>query len=120
MDEISLRTSPGLSFVEYLSKPQMRIKWEQETLPNDELCIQNAIILDRFNRYPLVIDPSNQALPFLLNHYDSPKRKLQKTSFADDAFLNHLVNAIRFGLPLVVQDVEMIDPFLNSVLNKEV
>jgi dynein heavy chain 1, cytosolic len=31
-----------------------------------------------------------------------------------------LETAIRFGLPLIVQDVERIDPVLNSVLNKEV
>lgn len=34
--------------------------------------------------------------------------------------MKHLETAIRFGLPLLVQDVEKIDPVLNSVLNKEV
>lgn len=34
--------------------------------------------------------------------------------------MKNLENAIRFGLPLLVQDVERIDPVLNSVLNKEV
>jgi len=34
--------------------------------------------------------------------------------------MKHLETAIRFGLPLLVQDVEKIDPILNSVLNKEV
>jgi dynein heavy chain 1 len=53
-------------------------------------------------------------------HYHSEKRKLVNTSFGDRDFLQHLINAIRFGLPLLVQDVEKIDPFLNSVLNKEV
>jgi len=34
--------------------------------------------------------------------------------------MKHLETAIRFGLPLLVQDVEKIDPILNGVLNKEV
>ena len=34
--------------------------------------------------------------------------------------MKHLETAIRFGLPLLVTDVEKIDPILNSVLNKEV
>jgi len=34
--------------------------------------------------------------------------------------MKHLETSIRFGLPLLVQDVEKIDPILNSVLNKEV
>lgn len=65
-----------------------------------------------------MIDPSDQALKYVMNHYKS--QKIQKTSFADDGFMKHLETAIRFGLPLVVQDVEKIDPILNSVLNKEV
>ena len=40
--------------------------------------------------------------------------------FADDSFMKNLETSIRFGLPLLVQDVEKIDPVLNSVLNKEV
>ena len=34
--------------------------------------------------------------------------------------MKNLETAIRFGLPLLVQDVEKIEPILNSVLNKEV
>jgi dynein heavy chain 1 len=34
--------------------------------------------------------------------------------------MKHLETHIRFGFPLLVQDVEKIDPVLNSVLNKEV
>jgi dynein heavy chain 1 len=89
-----------------------------QELPNDTLCIENAIILKRFNRYPLVIDPSDQALKYIVNHYAD--KKILKTSFADDSFMKNLENALRFGLPLLVQDVERIDPVLNSVLNKEV
>jgi dynein heavy chain 1 len=37
----------------------------------------------------------------------------------DAAFLKTLASAIRFGSPLLVQDVESIDPILNPVLNRE-
>lgn len=104
--------------MEFLSKPTDRLFWQVQELPNDELCIENAIILKRFNRYPLIIDPSDQALKFIINHYAD--KKIQKTSFADDSFMKNLETAIRFGLPLLVQDVEKIDPVLNSVLNREV
>lgn len=117
-DRIGLKYRQELSFVEFLSKPTDRLNWQIQELPNDELCIENAIILKRFNRYPLIIDPSDQALKFIVNHYAD--KKIQKTSFADDSFMKNLETAIRFGLPLLVQDVEKIDPVLNSVLNKEV
>lgn len=34
--------------------------------------------------------------------------------------MKNLETALRFGCPLLVQDVEHIDPILNSVLNKEI
>ena len=42
-----------------------------------------------------------------------------KTSFLDLNFMKILSTAIRFGNPLLVQDVETLDPILNPILNKE-
>ena len=55
----SIKFSNDLSLIEFLSKPQERVLWKEEELPEDDLCIQNAIIMQKFNRYPLVIDPSD-------------------------------------------------------------
>lgn len=55
--------------VEYLCTPDERLTWQANALPADELCVENAIMLKRFNRYPLVIDPSGQAGEFLMNQY---------------------------------------------------
>ena len=71
-----------------------------------------------FSRYPLLIDPSGQATAFLMKQYSS--RKILRTSFLDDAFLKHLESALRFGNALLVEDVENLDPILNSVLNREI
>lgn len=46
-------------------------------------------------------------------------RKITKTSFLDDSFRKNLESALRFGNPLLVQDVENYDPILNPVLNRE-
>ena len=50
---------------------------------------------------------------------DSQDRKITRTSFLDDAFRKNLESALRFGNPLLVQDVENYDPILNAVLNRE-
>ena len=34
-------------------------------LPDDDLCIENAVILRRANRYCLAIDPAGHAMSFL-------------------------------------------------------
>lgn len=118
IEQVSLKMRSEMKCIEFLSSPSERLSWEKEGLPSDELCIENASIMKQFNRYPLVVDPSDQALKFIMNHF--AQQKIQKTSFADEGFMKHLETAIRFGLPLLVQDVEKIDPVLNSVLNKEV
>lgn len=107
-----------ISLIEYLSIPDDRLTWSANKLPNDDLCVENAIMLHRFNRYPLVIDPSGQATEFLMNQFRD--KNITKTSFLDDSFMKHLESALRFGYPLLVQDVENIDPILNPILNKEV
>ncbi|KAI0242051.1 dynein heavy chain [Massospora cicadina] len=106
-----------ISLTEYLSSADERAAWQANALPADDLCIENAIMLRRFNRYPLIIDPSGQATAFLANEYRS--RKITVTSFLDDSFLKNLESALRFGNPLLIQDVENLDPILNPVLNRE-
>jgi len=69
---------------EYLSNPDDRLRWQANALPTDELCTENAIMLKRFNRYPLIIDPSGQATEFIMKEYAD--RKITKTSFLDDSF----------------------------------
>lgn len=88
VSNINMKTSAALSLTEFLSKPQERILWQHEELPNDDLCIENAIIMKRYNRYPLIIDPSDQALKYIMNHYKS--QKIQKTSFADTEFISRI------------------------------
>lgn len=42
-------------------------------LPADDLCLENAVVLERFShRFPLVVDPAGQATRFLLNKYKVP------------------------------------------------
>lgn len=79
VENINLRMSGTMSIIEFLSKPQERLLWQSQELPNDDLCITNAIIMKRYIRYPLVIDPSDQALKYIMTHYQH--KKIQKTSF---------------------------------------
>lgn len=102
---------------EYLSTADERLKWQGNNLPVDDLCTENAIILKRFNRYPLIIDPSARAMDFLQN--ENKGRRLIVTSFLDDSFVKQLESALRFGNPILIQDAEHLDPILNHVLNRE-
>ncbi|KAJ1022342.1 hypothetical protein NDA13_005252 [Ustilago tritici] len=115
--QAEIKFKPELSFADYLSTADERLEWQAKSLPADTLCTENAIMLKRWNRYPLIIDPSGQAVEFLINEYKV--QKLTVTSFLDEAFLKALESSLRFGNPLLIQDVEYLDPILNPVLNKE-
>ena len=116
-------TASGISFKaqnalsEYLSTADERQQWHDHALPVDELCTENAIMLKRYNRYPLIIDPSGRVTEFLQN--ESKERRLTVTSFLDGSFVKQLESALRFGNPILIQDAEHMDPILNHVLNKE-
>ncbi|KZV92126.1 dynein heavy chain protein 1 [Exidia glandulosa HHB12029] len=118
LSDAAIKFKPELSFPDYLSTADDRLNWQSKSLPADNLCTENAIMLKRFSRYPLIIDPTGQATTFLMNEFKD--RKMTVTSFLDEAFLKVLESALRFGNPLLIQDVEHLDPILNAVLNKEI
>ena len=102
---------------EYLSDADERLSWQENGLPVDDLCTENAIILKRFNRYPLIIDPTGRIPEFLQKEHKD--RRLTVTSFLDDTFSKQLESSLRFGNPILIQDAEYLDPVLNHILNKE-
>ena len=102
---------------EYLSTADERNEWQENSLPVDDLCTENAIILKRFNRYPLIIDPTSRIPDFLSK--ECKGRRLSVTSFLDSSFVKLLESSLRFGNPILIQDAEYIDPILSHVLNKE-
>ncbi|KEG14468.1 putative dynein heavy chain, cytosolic [Trypanosoma grayi] len=118
LQQLQLPVREGLrSVVEYLVTPQERLSWEQHGLPKDHLCVENAMILSRCQRYPLLIDPSGVAAEFLLRLH--AKDKINKSSFSKPGYLKQLDMAVRFGYPILVQDAELIDPALSPLMNHE-
>lgn len=117
LSESGIHHKPHNPVAEYLSTADERLQWQENSLPVDELCTENAIMLKRFNRYPLIIDPSGRIVEFLQN--ECKDRRLTITSFGDQGFTKQLESSLRFGNPILIQDAEHLDPILNHVLNKE-
>lgn len=76
-------------YFQYVSSADERLRWEVNQLPSDDLCRENAVMLKRFTRYPLIIDPSGQALEFLHREYREKNivqtRLEEKTNFLENA-----------------------------------
>ncbi|ETN61879.1 dynein heavy chain 10, axonemal [Anopheles darlingi] len=93
--------------------------WSAEGLPPDELSIQNGILTTRASRFPLCIDPQQQALTWIRKR-ETPNN-LKVLSFNDKDFLKQLEMAIKYGTPVLFQDVDdYIDPVIDNVLERNV
>uniref|UniRef100_A0A8D3BG74 AAA+ ATPase domain-containing protein n=1 Tax=Scophthalmus maximus TaxID=52904 RepID=A0A8D3BG74_SCOMX len=94
-------------------------RWGSEGLPPDELSVQNGILTTRGSRFPMCIDPQQQALNWIKKKEE--KNNLKISSFNDPDFLKQLEMAIKYGFPFLFQDVdEYIDPVIDNVLEKNV
>ncbi|XP_039735198.1 dynein axonemal heavy chain 10 [Pteropus medius] len=94
-------------------------RWGSQGLPPDELSIQNGILTTRASRFPLCIDPQQQALNWIKRKEE--KNNLRVASFNDPDFLKQLEMAIKYGTPFLFHDVdEYIDPVIDNVLEKNV
>ncbi|CAN0457540.1 unnamed protein product, partial [Hapterophycus canaliculatus] len=70
LTDIGVPFRQELSLRQYLSTAKQRLEWQGMGLPADDLCLENAVVLERFShRFPLVVDPAGQATRFLLNKY---------------------------------------------------
>lgn len=118
LDALGIEYREDLDMVESLSTASQRLSWETLGLQTDILSMENGVILDRCVRFPLLIDPSGQAIDFVMRKYKD--QKVQCTSFLDKAFMKTLAGAVRFGTTLLIENVERIDPVLNPILNQEI
>ncbi|XP_054466216.1 dynein axonemal heavy chain 10 [Anoplopoma fimbria] len=106
--------------VESLLTDEVEIsRWGSEGLPPDELSVQNGILTSRGSRFPMCIDPQQQALNWIKKKEENNNLKI--SSFNDPDFLKQLEMAIKYGFPFLFQDVdEYIDPVIDNVLEKNV
>ena len=94
-------------------------RWASEGLPADELSIQNGILTTRSSRYPLCIDPQQQAVAWIKKK--ESKSSLKVCTFNDADFLKHLEICVNLGFSYLFEGVdEYIDPIIDPVLEKNI
>ena len=109
----------GFEFVDFLVDPTEVREWQSLGLPGDDFSKENAVIVTRGSRWPLMIDPQMQAVKWV--------KRMEKDNFLkvidqkQPDFLKTVEHAIINGWPLLLQDVlEEIDPSLDAVISKAV
>ena len=93
--------------------------WRLWGLPADDVSVDNAILVSKGKRWPLMIDPQGQANAWVRNMEGRAGLKL--VSLAQPDYLRIIEGAVRLGQPVLIGDVgETIDPALEPLLLKQV
>ena len=118
LSEKQIPSTDGFTLRSTLGEEVAIREWVINKLPNDEFSVENAIMLERSNRWPLMIDPQGQANKWIKKTYGETLKvvKLNQATFA-----RTIENAIPFGTPVLIENVgEVLDPVLEPVLLKQV
>ncbi len=110
--------SPGCNIISVLEDPVAVRQWRIDGLPADPLSTENGIIISKARRWPLMVDPEAQANKWIKTRHS--KDGLQVIKLSDKDLLRTLENAIRFGKPVLLENVqEELDASLEPLLLKQ-
>ena len=117
--EVEIPASKKFSLSSTIGDPVLVREWQNQGLPTDQVSVNNGILVDKCRRWPLMIDPQQQANKWLRKKEES--NNLQITTMRDTNLLRTLENCIRVGRPLLIEDLgEHMEPALEPVLQKAI
>ena len=118
LGKYKIPSTPGSGMRSTLSDPVKIRAWNIAGLPTDSLSTENAIILSKSRRWSFMIDPQGQANKWIKNMEKEAGLEIIKLS--EKEFLRSLVNAVRFGKPVLLENVGTeLDPSLEPILAKQ-
>ena len=118
MDKRGVPRTENPELVAAYGDPVKIRNWQIFGLPRDSLSTENAIIAQFTKRWPLFIDPQGQANKWIKQM--EKQNQLDVLKLTDKDFLRSLENAVRFGKPVLLENVlEELDPALEPILLKQ-
>ena len=120
--EVKLKGIPGsavVSLEKVLGNPVQIRDWNLAGLPRDSLSTDNAIIMSKSRRWPLLIDPQGQANKWIRNMESANQMGVYKLSQSD--FVRNIETCVQYGRPVLLENVgETIDSILEPLLTKSI
>lgn len=117
-NELGIPVSENVRLFSILGDAFELRQWNSEGLPRDQVSTDNGIIVTRSRRWPLMIDPQEQANRWIRSMEEANGIKVVKAS--DSSMLRVLESCIRAGCPMLLEDVgESLDPALEPILIRQ-
>jgi len=116
--ERDIPVSKNFSLQATLSSSVEVREWNLQGLPTDSLSMDNGILVTRGSRWPLMVDPQDQANRWVKAM--ESKNGLRSLRVTDANILRTLENCVRVGSPVLLEDVgESLEPSLDPLLLKQ-
>lgn len=91
-------------------------QWRNESLPADQMSLENASVITSCSRWPLLIDPQLQGSTWIRGHEGED---LVVFSLTQDRWMSKLVSAIQMGRTVMIENVpQEIDATLEPLLSR--
>jgi dynein heavy chain len=121
MESSKLEISPGLKLVNFLSNPIEVLNWSIQGLPKDETSVTNGILINKSQRWPLMIDPQGRANKFIKNVGKTLPLGIEVIKANSPNLIRQLEQAIQLGKWVLLENLGLfIDPLLEPVLLQKI
>uniref|UniRef100_A0AAX7V971 Dynein axonemal heavy chain 3 n=1 Tax=Astatotilapia calliptera TaxID=8154 RepID=A0AAX7V971_ASTCA len=100
---LNIPISSTFSLINILGDQYVIRQWKAEGLPRDTVSTENGILVTEGHRWPLMIDPQDQANQWIRSK--EAKHGLKVIKLTDSGFLRTLENAISMGVPVLLEEV---------------
>tara|TARA_B110000285_G_C15080970_1_gene593467 strand:- start:407 stop:1534 length:1128 start_codon:yes stop_codon:yes gene_type:complete len=120
LKEFQIKGTENFSLRDVIKSEVKIQQWFIEELPQEAFAVENAIIMDNSDRWPLMIDPQMQGNNWIKNMNKELIRSIKPTQ--DSKTQTRTIRAcIELGYPLILEDAnETFDPMLEPLLGKQI
>ena len=113
--ERKIPSTEGFKPMDLLTDASITAGWRTEGLPADPLSTENAAIIVKAARFPLIIDPQLQAIVWLVQR-ETPNG-LIKLTLGSKGYLDKVARGMEEGLPIMIENMgEGIDAVLDNMV----
>ena len=118
LSSLGVPHTPECNVRRTLEEPVKTRAWVIAGLPSDQVSVENAIIISKSRRWPLMIDPQGQANRWIKKMEQDAGLDVVKLTNKD--MLRTMENCVRFGRACLLENVfETLDAALEPVLLKQ-
>ncbi len=111
--EIGIEHTENVTMRGFLGVPVIIQSWNIAGLPKDDTSTENGVIIDKTKRWPLMIDPQNQANKFIKNLGTKHEEGVNVAKPTEANLMRTIELAVQFGKWVILEGIgKDLDPSL--------